>query len=276
MFDWNKDGEYEQEYIMQLDPAQLTLLDENGNASYHWAEGADGKQYYSLQNAINQGGTVKLLGDVTGDLVIPEGVTVTLDMDTWYMDSDHTLTNNGTLKIIAQDGHMNGQLAGNGTFLADSVTLDQDKATVTYGDTVTLKATEEPSYANETVTWTSSDETVATVADGVVTPVGAGTATIKATVDGGSATCEVTVEKASAELTLTAEPTTLQGGGDVTLTVTSEPEISGITVKCDDENIEVKDNEDGTYTATLPNTSAKYTFTATTDSTAYEVAPATA
>lgn len=40
--------------------------------------------------------------------------------------------------------------------------------------------------ASETVTWTSSDSTVATVSSGVVTGVGAGTATITAsiTVDG--------------------------------------------------------------------------------------------
>lgn len=44
------------------------------------------------------------------------------------------------------------------------------------------------------VTWSSSDETVATVTDeGVVHAVGEGTATITASIDGASDTCSVTV-----------------------------------------------------------------------------------
>lgn len=53
-----------------------------------------------------------------------------------------------------------------------------------------------PSNAsNKGVTWSSDDESVATVSDGVITSVSAGTANITVTtVDGGkTATCEVTV-----------------------------------------------------------------------------------
>ena len=45
------------------------------------------------------------------------------------------------------------------------------------------------------VTWTSSDEEVATVKDGVVTALKEGTTTITATIDGVKATCEVTVKE---------------------------------------------------------------------------------
>lgn len=48
-------------------------------------------------------------------------------------------------------------------------------------NTVTLTPVFTPENATETVTWTSSDETVATVADGVVTGVAPGTATITVT-----------------------------------------------------------------------------------------------
>lgn len=48
-------------------------------------------------------------------------------------------------------------------------------------NTVTLTPAYEPNDATEGVTWTSSDETVATVANGVVTGVAPGTATITAT-----------------------------------------------------------------------------------------------
>ena len=72
----------------------------------------------------------------------------------------------------------------------DEVELD---ATTT---TAELTVTPTPAEANTSVTWTSSDETVATVADGVVTAVSTGTATITATstVDNTiSATTTVTV-----------------------------------------------------------------------------------
>ncbi|PWM22531.1 MAG: hypothetical protein DBX97_00110, partial [Collinsella tanakaei] len=58
----------------------------------------------------------------------------------------------------------------------------------------------------------------------------------------------------------------ITGSGSVTLTATST--VSGITVSgvtCSDDTIEVKQNSDGTYSATLPNTTKTYTFTATVD-----------
>ena len=84
------------------------------------------------------------------------------------------------------------------------ITLSQTEAAVTIGgETLTLTATVAPDDATDkTVTWTSSDPTVATVANGVVTAVAAGTATITATATNGtpddttddfSATCTVTI-----------------------------------------------------------------------------------
>ena len=79
-----------------------------------------------------------------------------------------------------------------------SVTLPPTEASMTVGgETLTLTPTVLPDNATDkTVTWTTSDESVATVADGVVTAVAAGTATITATANDGSgvtATCAVTV-----------------------------------------------------------------------------------
>ena len=83
------------------------------------------------------------------------------------------------------------------------VTLSETAASLTVGgETLTLTATVLPDDATDkTVTWTSSDPTVATVADGVVTAVAAGTATITATATNGTddttddktATCTITV-----------------------------------------------------------------------------------
>ena len=76
-----------------------------------------------------------------------------------------------------------------------SVTLDKNTLVMTVGNTETLVATTVP--AGETVTWDSSDTTVATVVAGVVTAVASGTAdiTAKITVDGTDYTdiCAVTV-----------------------------------------------------------------------------------
>jgi len=80
------------------------------------------------------------------------------------------------------------------------VTLDQATMTLTAGGaTGTLVATVAPANAtNKSVTWSSSAPAVATVANGVVTPLTAGTTTITVTtVDGGfTATCAVTVNPA--------------------------------------------------------------------------------
>ena len=68
---------------------------------------------------------------------------------------------------------------------------------VTGKETLTATLTPENANHNTAITWTSSNESVATVADGVVTAVAAGTATITATTANGvSATCEVTVNEA--------------------------------------------------------------------------------
>ena len=80
---------------------------------------------------------------------------------------------------------------------ADSLALDQETLYLTLANpaSVTLNASYEPVYANVQLVWSSSNESVATVFDGLVTPVGTGNATItvKDSVSGKTATCTVTV-----------------------------------------------------------------------------------
>ncbi len=81
------------------------------------------------------------------------------------------------------------------------VTLDKDKAELKVGGTLELKATVSPDNATDkTVTWSTSAEAVATVENGKVTAVSAGTATITAKAGDKSATCEVTVKEAVAKV----------------------------------------------------------------------------
>lgn len=83
-----------------------------------------------------------------------------------------------------------------GPVAAEGIALDQTSAEVVEGRNITLVPTFTPANAtNKTVTWTSSDDAVATVVNGVVTGVTPGNATITVTTeDGGfTATCNVTV-----------------------------------------------------------------------------------
>lgn len=76
------------------------------------------------------------------------------------------------------------------------VDVSPSTASVEIGGTTTLTATVSPNDAsNKTVTWSTSNSSVATVSNGVVTGVSAGTATITVTTqDGGfTDTCTVTV-----------------------------------------------------------------------------------
>lgn len=82
------------------------------------------------------------------------------------------------------------------TVSVDGVTLNRASSYLSAGDTITLTATVTPADATDTsVTWSSSDDTVATVENGVVTAHKGGNATITATtVDGGyTAECDITV-----------------------------------------------------------------------------------
>lgn len=116
-----------------------------------------------------------------------------------------------------------------GTIHVTSVSLDKTSLELTEGGTGTLIATVEPSNAtNKNVTWESSNTSVATVNNGEVTAVSAGTATITATTvdQSKTATCEVTVKPAEYTVTVltdgkgsaSASPATAEAGTTVILT----------------------------------------------------------
>ena len=84
------------------------------------------------------------------------------------------------------------------------IELNKTSTALTVGETETLTATVSPDDATDkTITWSSDNTAVATVSDGVVTAVSAGTANITVTATNGNddknddktATCTVTVKK---------------------------------------------------------------------------------
>ena len=165
------------------------------------------------------------------------------------------------------------------------VTLSQTQASLYYNrtpNTLTLTATVAPDNAtNKAVTWTSSNPSVATVENGVVTALARGTAVITATAadgSGASASCTVTVSsylppanpnykitvEATQGGTVTADPTAAKAGATVTLTPAPDAGYQVGAVAVTDrfgDAVAVTENADGTYTFTMPNGQVTVTVT---------------
>lgn len=86
----------------------------------------------------------------------------------------------------------------------ESVELDRTSASMNVGDRIILKATVTPEDATETtVTWSTSNPSVAVVNDGGVTAVSKGTAIITASCGGSSAKCTITVKEVEQNIPVT-------------------------------------------------------------------------
>lgn len=130
-------------------------------------------------------------------------LVATFGSNSYYMGSYSNFTNISNSKtsyILESDG--SAKAAVDSTqfpvrmyqMKVASVELSNTTANVAVGGKVTLTATVNPSNAsNPAVTWTSSDATIASVSNGVVTANKVGTATITATAEGKTATCTITV-----------------------------------------------------------------------------------
>lgn len=139
----------------------------------------------------------------------------------------------------------------------ESVTLNQNIIDVEIGsDSIILEATVLPEDATDkTVTWASSDESVATVENGIVSFIGVGQADITASAgDVVSEPCVVTVSESSIvhveSVTLSDSTLTLELGGEpATITATILPEDAtdkNLVWHSSDENVVTV--EDGVIT----------------------------
>ena len=108
-----------------------------------------------------------------------------------------------TLAVTEYNGQMTGLYkpwqSGQTLYPADapvtSLQLSQETLLLSKGKRVTLQCEAVPYYSNlPEITWSSSDNGVATVSQGVVTAVGEGTASITASTGEITASCTVTAQ----------------------------------------------------------------------------------
>lgn len=247
---------------------------------------ADGKSFKvaaASNNSAYQGTQLMLM------LVSGNGTTIQLNPTsgtTIQSGNDEPLVldeENGVI-IVPAGGSVNGTvwLAGgtvakNGTqkVNVESIALNENTLTLyTNRDpkTAALTATVSPDNATDkTVTWTSADEKVATVENGVVTAVGNGTTTITAQAGEKTAICTVTVRTYSSSSSrpsysittpskpengsVTVDPERARSGSRVTVTVTPD---SGyklgelVVTDKDGKKLELTDKGNGQYTFTMP------------------------
>ncbi|MCF0201824.1 MAG: Ig-like domain-containing protein, partial [Bacteroidaceae bacterium] len=127
--------------------------------------------------------------------------------------------------VVLEGGWCNAGKYEEPTVVVNSIRLNKTTLDLSKGGSETLAASLTPATASETetVTWSSSNPSVVTVAGGKVTAVGAGTATVSATCQGKTATCYVTVNSHITGITLNPSPAAVKPGGTVTIKATLVP-----------------------------------------------------
>jgi len=161
------------------------------------------------------------------------------------------------------EGNNNG--GGNNTIPVTGVTLNKTTLALTVGSADALVADIAPSNASNTnVTWSTSNASVATVNNGTVNAISAGTATITVTTtDGGkTATCAVTVTAVGASVAVTGvtlNKTMLAltvGGSDTLIANIAPSNATNTNVTWISSNASVATVSNGTVTAAAVGTAA--------------------
>lgn len=150
------------------------------------------------------------------------------------------------------------------TVVASGVTLNKSTLALLKGGSEILTATITPdNTTDKTLTWASSNTSVATVSSGTVTAVGAGAATITVTTaNGKAATCEVTVSVLASGVTLDKTSIQINEGETNTLIATISPaDTTDKGLTWESSNMSVATVVNGTVTAVKAGTA---TITVTT------------
>lgn len=169
------------------------------------------------------GETGTLTATVQPDTATDKSVTWASDDQTVAtVDQSGTVTavapGTATVTATTADGGHTARCVVTVTRPVTGVTLDKTELSLFTGNTETLTATVQPADAtNRDVTWSSSDDTVATVdKNGIVSAVGAGEATITVTTAEGGYTAACLVQVTQSEYSISATPTALDFGSGYT------------------------------------------------------------
>ena len=216
---WQKVGTFRNNHISVGAGSHKTLTSTSGAAF---------ERYYD-KNGIKDKVVACIGADADKDVTInvntadfPDGTLLknTYDNTTTVVYGGKVIFNSGA------NGTILCEVAGTGEIVkVESVTMSNTTTSVFTGKKVNLSATVTPENATAPqITWTSSDESVATVDEnGVVMGVKCGTAVITATADGVSSQCTVTVKQLATSVKLNATAKTLYTGTYTTLKATVSP-----------------------------------------------------
>ncbi|MCL2695089.1 MAG: Ig-like domain-containing protein [Clostridiales bacterium] len=196
----------------------------------------------------DNGKTWSKIGSAPVDRVTIESLTGTAEIE-WALPPLEGYILRAVYVPAKGDNYIAGEEAGIDTWVdVTGVTLNKNALPLEAGASETLIPTVAPADATvKGVTWTSSDETVATVdASGKVTALKAGTATITVKTDEGgfTATCLVTVKVSVTGVTLNKSALPLEAGASETLIPTVAPANAtnkGVTWTSSDETVATVD-----------------------------------
>lgn len=138
-----------------------------------------------------------------------------------------TAIKDGTTKIQAKAGDKTATCSVTVVIPPEKISISESSITLEEGQGTQLTSTVEPDEASQYLIWESSDNNVATVENGWVDAVKAGTCTVTARVGNLSASCEVTVTEKYIYvngITLNKNSTELIKGESETLVATVKPE----------------------------------------------------
>ena len=182
--------------------------------------------------SIEEESTITLVATVKPDDATKKTITWrTSNAQVAIVDENGTVTaiKEGTATITAEadDKKASCVVTVQKKFIAvTSITLNKTELAIIKGNTETLTATVNPTDATDkTVIWSSSDTAIATVdANGKVTAVDGGSATITAKAGDEQATCQVTVSVPVESVTLNKTELLLNKGASEILIATVKPD----------------------------------------------------
>lgn len=174
-------------------------------ASAHGVDGAEGNKALYQYDAGTKAGEISVTpwetmkNYVKGDVVSYNGIYYQCEQP--HLSLEGWEPNNVPALWSVYTGELPTEPEPNPEdILVTGISLDKNAIEIKRGESSTLTANITPENAtNKTVTWTSSNKAAATVLNGIVTAIAAGSTTITASTGGKTAVCEVTVTDSSTQ-----------------------------------------------------------------------------